>query len=107
MGRQTRSHLYSVCLHVVSKPKVSVATAGLILLGNSGKVSANGGTYAASLIYPLNHQNRGVSSGQFFHKFVTNLEEWTAVLNALRKKRAQFCWGLNKQHAFEDLKMEL
>jgi transposase InsO family protein len=43
----------------------------------------------------------------FFHKFIPRFAERAAPLNALRKKGAQFFWGLSQQQAFEDLKLAI
>jgi hypothetical protein len=48
---------------LLSKSRVNVATASLILPPSSSKVVANGGMYTASLMYPPKIQ-KGVRSGE-------------------------------------------
>jgi hypothetical protein len=59
------SYLYSVSIHaLLSKSRVNVATASLILPASSSKVVANGGTYTTSLMYRQRKESRGVRSGE-------------------------------------------
>jgi hypothetical protein len=58
-------YLYSVSVHtLLSKSKVTVATASLILPASSGKVVANGDMYTTSLMYHQKKKSRRVRSGE-------------------------------------------
>jgi hypothetical protein len=52
-------YLYSVSVYLLlSKSRVIVATASLILPASSNKVVGNGGMYTASLMYPQKKQKK-------------------------------------------------
>jgi hypothetical protein len=54
------SYMNSVSVHtLLSKSRVNVATASLMLPASSVKVAANGDTYTASLMYLQNKKNEG------------------------------------------------
>jgi hypothetical protein len=51
--------VYNLSPHVLSKSRVTVTTASLVLPAGSGKEVANGDTYTASLMYPQKKKIKG------------------------------------------------
>jgi hypothetical protein len=57
------SYLHSISVHMLlSKPRVSVATAGSILTSSHGNVVANDGRYTTSLMHTQKKENQGEQS---------------------------------------------
>jgi hypothetical protein len=51
--------------------------------------------------------SRFIGMVNFYHKFIPQLANVTAPLNALRKKGVKFAWGQEQQEAFEALKQAI
>jgi hypothetical protein len=95
----------------VKPEKVVFATKEISFLGHL--VSADGVRIdpertRACRDFPRPRDVKGISRFigmiNFYHKFIPNLADVAAPLNALRKKGVKFRWDLPQQEAFETLK---